>query len=75
MITFREWYKNLDKKIKQNLLDDITKLVMDLYVYFNCPKCKRKLPNELFFTENGCRWCDLKYHKSLKTNKLRNKIF
>jgi hypothetical protein len=81
MATFKEWYKNLNKKIKNQFLKDIVELVMDLYVYIKCPKCKRKLPNETLFTSKGCKWCDIKYarkhlnkKKKVQFNYLRKEI-
>ncbi len=60
---FKKWYKNLDKKAKTQLIDNLTNLVMDLYIHIKCPKCKRKLPNEILFTKDGCMWCDIKYFR------------
>ncbi len=62
-MTFREWYKKLNKEDKDSLLNDITQMVMDLYVHIKCTKCKRKLPNESFFTKDGCIWCSIEYFR------------
>lgn len=73
-MTFKEWYKNLNKKTKNQFLKDITELVMDLYVYIRCPKCKRKLPNELLFTKDGCKWCDIDYHYNVRVKTRKGKL-
>ena len=71
IMTFKKWYKNLNEQTKSELIDEIMNLAMDLYVYLKCPKCKRKLPNEDFFTSKGCIWCDIKYfRKYLDTKRI-----
>lgn len=62
-MTFREWYKNLNKETQDNLLNDIIDLVIDLYVHIKCPKCKRNLANKNLFTKNGCKGCDIEYFR------------
>ena len=32
-----------------------------------CHICNRKVPNHDFFTKNGCKWCNNKYHSEDKT--------
>ena len=70
-LKFKEFYKNLTNKEKNTLITSIAELVMDLYVYIKCLKCRRKLPNELFFTKEGCCWCSIMdYRKKVyKINK------
>ena len=65
----KKWYKKLNKQTKDKLLDDITALVMDLYIHIKCLKCKRKLPNEDFFSKNGCLWCDIDYFYKQRNKK------
>jgi len=73
-MTFKNWYKNLNIKRKNKLVNEITNLVTDIYIRNKCPKCERILPNKYFFTKNGCIWCDSQWHwNKLKIKKLGEK--
>ncbi len=63
---FREWYKGLSIGRRNKLVNGITELIANIYIHNICQKCKRKLPNESFFTKNGCKWCNVEYHKKDK---------
>ena len=68
---FKNWFKSLTIKRKNKLIKEITKLAVNIYINNKCPKCERTLPNKIFFTKNGCLWCDAKYHqKKLRKQKL-----
>ena len=67
---FKDWYKKLNKEGKNKVIDEITRLVVDIYIKNKCQKCERELPNKSFFTKEGCKWCSAKYHfKELKDKK------
>jgi len=56
---------NLPSKIIDKLVKDIMPLIIKLYYHDEliCHNCARNVPNENWFTEEGCLWCLPKLNK------------